>query len=69
LVSPGDQAALAVALARLITDPKLRARLAAAGEARIRAAFDADLAIEALAEKFGLAPTVAVRACELIDAS
>jgi glycosyltransferase involved in cell wall biosynthesis len=69
LVSPGDQAALAVALARLITDPKLRARLAAAGEARIRAAFDADIAIEALAEKFGLAPTVAVPACELIDAS
>jgi glycosyltransferase involved in cell wall biosynthesis len=68
LVPPGDPAALAAALARLIRDPGLRARLAAAGEARIRAAFDADIAIEALADKFGLLPQAAP-ARDLIDAS
>jgi glycosyltransferase involved in cell wall biosynthesis len=67
LVPPGDRAALAAALARLIRDPRLRARFAAAGEARIRAAFDADIAIEALAAKFGLLPQAAP-ARELIDA-
>jgi len=68
LVPPGDPAALTAVLARLIGDPGLRARLAVAGEARIRAAFDADIAIGALARKFGLLPQAApVR--ELIDAS
>ncbi|HWD56793.1 MAG TPA: glycosyltransferase [Stellaceae bacterium] len=73
LVPPGDRAALAGALARLIAGPALRARLAAAGEARIRRAFDADIAIEALAARFGLAPLVpaplAAPSPELVDAS
>jgi glycosyltransferase involved in cell wall biosynthesis len=68
LVPPGDRAALGAALERLIRDPGLRARLAAAGEARTRAAFDADIAIEALAAKFGLLPQPAP-ARELADAS
>jgi glycosyltransferase involved in cell wall biosynthesis len=68
LVPPGDRAALAAALARLIADPGLRANLAAAAETRVRAAFDAEIAIEALAQKFGLMPQVAP-ARELIDAS
>lgn len=40
LVPPGDPAELARALATLICDPHLRARLAAAGERHIRANFD-----------------------------
>jgi glycosyltransferase involved in cell wall biosynthesis len=68
LVPPGDRAALAKSLERLIRDPGLRARLGAAGEARIRTAFDADAAIEELARRFGLAPQVAPMR-ELIDAS
>jgi glycosyltransferase involved in cell wall biosynthesis len=72
LVPPGDRAALAAALARLIADPALRASLGTAGAARVRAQFNADSAIEALAGKFGLAPlpTLPARAeRELIDAS
>jgi glycosyltransferase involved in cell wall biosynthesis len=73
LVAPGDPAALAAALARLIRDPELRIRLGAAGEARVRAQFDAAAAIEALAARFGLAPRLVeprrMPAPELIDAS
>jgi glycosyltransferase involved in cell wall biosynthesis len=70
LVPAGDRAALAAALARLITGPALRARLGAAGEARVRSAFDHDRAIEALARRFGLAPAVVTTpAPELVDAS
>ena len=70
LVPPGDHAALAAALARLIADPALRARLGAAGEARVRVAFDANAAIEPLARRFGL-PVAAASAPqrELVDAS
>jgi glycosyltransferase involved in cell wall biosynthesis len=35
LVGPGDTAALAAALARLLREPELRARLGAAGPARV----------------------------------
>jgi glycosyltransferase involved in cell wall biosynthesis len=56
LVPPGDRQALANALAALIADPARRVRLGAAGEARVRAEFDADTAIEALVRRFGLEP-------------
>jgi glycosyltransferase involved in cell wall biosynthesis len=70
LVRPGDREALAVVLARLIADPALRARHGAAGETRVRTAFDHDQAIEALARRFGLAPTaLPAPTPELVDAS
>jgi glycosyltransferase involved in cell wall biosynthesis len=40
LVPPGDPAALADALRRVLTDPALRARMGAAGRERVRARFD-----------------------------
>lgn len=40
LISPGDSGALAAALARLIADPALRARLGWAGRQLVEAAFD-----------------------------
>jgi glycosyltransferase involved in cell wall biosynthesis len=55
LVPPGDAAALAAALARLIREPALRQRLAAAGLARVRAEFDHARTIGDLARRFGLA--------------
>ncbi len=54
LVPPGDAPALAAALERVIRDPSLRARLAAAGQARIAASFDHAHAIGDLARRFGL---------------
>lgn len=70
LVPPGDREALSAVLARLIADPDLRARLGAAGEARVRTAFDHDRAIEALARRFGLAPAaIPAPIPELVDAS
>jgi glycosyltransferase involved in cell wall biosynthesis len=72
LVPPGDPSALAEALSRLIADPQERARLGAAGEARVRATFDAELAIEALAARFGLVPAATMapaREALLVDAS
>jgi len=55
LAEPGDRAAIAAALARLIADPALRARLGAAGEARVRRDFAMTAGIDALARRFGLA--------------
>lgn len=54
LVPPGEPAALAAALERLIRDPQERARLGAAGESRVRSRFTLEAGIERLAEKFGL---------------
>ena len=56
LVGPGDPAALAATLARLIRDPQLRRRLGLAGEARVRRDFDMHAGIDQLAERFGLTP-------------
>ena len=54
LVPPDDPAVLAEALARLIGDPALRARLGAAGAERLRTRFALDAGIDALAARFGL---------------
>ncbi len=54
LAPPGDAAALAAALERLVRDPSLRLRLGAAGQAKIAAAFDHAHAIGDLARRFGL---------------
>jgi len=56
LVPPDNPAALAAALARLIGDPALRARLGAAGAVRVRDAFALETAIAGLAARFGLKP-------------
>ena len=53
LVAPGDGAALAAALARLIADAGLRERLGAAGTKRLSAAFSFGDGIDRLAERFG----------------
>jgi len=59
LVPPGDPPALAAALNELIRDCERRARLGAAGEARVRSAFDLTAGIDVLAARFGLAETSA----------
>jgi glycosyltransferase involved in cell wall biosynthesis len=59
LVPPADPSALAAALARLIANPALRARLGSAGESKVRALFDAGRTIEVLARHFGLEPAAA----------
>ncbi|HTZ76322.1 MAG TPA: glycosyltransferase family 4 protein [Stellaceae bacterium] len=56
LVPAADPAALSAALERLIRAPLERARLAAAGEARVRAHFTLEAGVDMLAAKFGLAP-------------
>jgi glycosyltransferase involved in cell wall biosynthesis len=50
LVPPGDADALAAALEELIRDPGRRQALGQAGAARVRAAFDAEAQIDALAD-------------------
>jgi len=70
LAPPGDPAALAAALARLIGDPALRVRLGTAGETRVRAVFDADRTIDGLAQRFGLVSAAAtLPQRELVDVS
>ncbi len=54
LVPPDDVGALTAALANLIADARARARLGAAGQARVRAAFAFERGIERLATRFGL---------------
>ena len=53
LVAPGDPAALATALDRLIREPALRDRLAAAGQARVRERFGLQATIDRLADLLG----------------
>ena len=52
LSPPGDPAALAAALVRLLRDPSLRRRLGAAGERRVRDGFSAVAGADRLAAKF-----------------
>jgi glycosyltransferase involved in cell wall biosynthesis len=54
-VPPGDADAIANAIARLLADPGLRARLAAAGRRRIAEEFDLDRNAETLIGLFGAA--------------
>ncbi len=54
LVAPGDPAALAAAVARLIAEPALRQRLGRAGLHRVREAFAMEPGIDRLAGWFGL---------------
>ncbi len=54
LVPPDDPQALSAALARVIGDPALRARLADAGAAKIRSDFSHDACLGHLAPLFGL---------------
>jgi glycosyltransferase involved in cell wall biosynthesis len=64
LVPPGDPRGLAEALAALISEPVRRARLAAAGEARVRRDFDMHRGIDRLAALFGLPADTATLAAE-----
>ncbi len=62
LVAPGDPAALAAALSRLIGAPDLRRTLGEAGETRIRTAFSMTGGIERLAALLAAAPAAAAAA-------
>lgn len=53
LVPPGDAASLAAAIARLATEPELRARLGQAGRERVQAAFDIRRMVERLEARLG----------------
>ena len=55
LTEPDDPAAFAAALTTLITAPKRRAGMGAAGFKRLQSHFQADLCIRPLARRFGLA--------------
>ena len=55
LVPPDEEEPLAIALARLISDPGLRARLGDSGYRRVRERFSHEQGVEQLALKFGLA--------------
>ena len=60
LAPPGDVAALAEALQKLIRDPALRERMGSTGETRVRKNFAVEPGIEELAKRFGL-PATAVK--------
>ncbi len=65
LAPPGDPAALAAALARLIGDPALRATLGAAAARKVARQFSLAGNIEGIARRFGLAdPSPRSAACE-----
>ncbi len=63
LVPEGDPDVLARAMMQLITDPAARARLGAAGEARVRRQFDADAGIDDIAHLLG-APAAGAAAAQ-----
>jgi glycosyltransferase involved in cell wall biosynthesis len=52
LVPPGDMPALAAAIAQMLDDPALRARLAAYARKRFEAKFTIDRAADATAEMY-----------------
>ncbi|HXF55209.1 MAG TPA: glycosyltransferase family 4 protein [Hyphomicrobiaceae bacterium] len=52
LVAPEDRVALAKAIARLMADPALRERLAAAGQRHVRQSFDSSAGLVMLSELF-----------------
>ena len=52
LVPPADPAALAAAIRRVLGDPVLAARLAAAGQARVRAEFTADVMVRRMSSLY-----------------
>jgi glycosyltransferase involved in cell wall biosynthesis len=56
LVPPGDADALAAALARLAGDPALRARLGAAGRARVLACYTSERMAEGTLACYGRGP-------------
>ena len=62
LVPPDDEESLAAALAELLADPDLRARLGAGGHRRVREHFSHYRDLNRLARKFGLGAPV-VREC------
>ena len=57
LTAPDNPQELMREIARLIADSALRKRLGSAGEAHVRAAFDAEFCLESLVTKFGGATT------------
>jgi glycosyltransferase involved in cell wall biosynthesis len=61
LMPPGDPAALARALERLIRDPAARQRLGRAGLERVRAAFDMRAGARELAARFGISDDARAR--------
>jgi len=69
LVAPGDVAGLSAALDRLMGDPDLRDRLAAAGAARVRERFGFQATIDRLAQLLGGEPPETVEMDEALCVS
>ncbi len=55
LVERGDSAGLSAAIARLLADPALRAKMGAAGRERVRKLFTWDQSVARLSELYALA--------------